>query len=131
MMHEDFDYSKCDNRTDARLSVVESDTRRHESEIRELKTKQTTIEICVSCLPNMEKKINQINDEMGKKMDMMNNKLEAIDKCNTRSSIEAGAKVDFWNTKWGERMWDIIRATVIVIVTLLYAMNQHLLGVGN
>lgn len=108
--------------TDARLSVVESDTKRHESDIKDLKLKQTTMEICMSCLPSMEKKI-----------DVIGNKLETLESCSLKSAAEASAKKqDFWDTKWGERTWDIIRAAALVLITLLYAMNQHLIiGAGK
>ena len=104
-----------------RLMVVESDIRRHDEELKEHGRRLQTIELCTNGIPRIEKTLVDVLDQ-----------LKNLNECRIISDAEIKAKgADFWTSTWGSRLWDIIRAAALVIITLLYAMNQHLLGVGK
>lgn len=101
-----------------RLMVVESDIRRHDEELKEHGRRLQAVELYTNGIPRIEKTLSDVLEQLKK-----------LNDCQIISETEAKAKgVDFWNTTWGNRLWDLIRAAALVIITLLYAMNQHLIG---
>lgn len=106
-----------DTPIDGRLLVLESDSRRMEENLKDHAARLQIIEACMPTISQIKEDIKTILIEI---RTMRDSKIaeDAI----------AKNKVSWWETTWGNRLWDLIRAGAIVVITLLFAMNQHLMG---
>lgn len=107
-----------DTPLDGRLLVLESDSRRHDDELKELGKRVSAVESDTHGIPRIEKTMEDVLAQ-----------LKILNDCRIASEAEAKSKISWWETPWGQRLWDIIRAVALVVATLLFAMNQHLMGV--
>jgi hypothetical protein len=109
-----------------RILVIESDVRRHEEEIKDLNRRFRIIEPCADGINRIE---TLITNDLLPTIKILNEYRMSSEV--QAKLIESQSKVpkSFWESTWGNRLWDIIRAAALVIATLLFAMNQHLLGV--
>lgn len=104
--------------TDGRVLVLESDSRRHDEELKDINKRLQTVEYCTNGIPRIEETMKDVVLQ-----------LKALNECKiVNEANERSKNPSFWESLWGQRLWDIIRAGAIVIVTLLFAMNQHLIG---
>jgi hypothetical protein len=103
--------------TDGRVLVLESESRRYDAELKDINKRLQTLEYCTNAIPRIEEVLKDVVLQ-----------LKALNECKLVNETTAKSKSSFWESLWGQRLWDIIRAGAIVIVTLLFAINQHLLG---
>lgn len=108
-----------------RFMVIESDVKRHDEDIRELKRQVKALEPCGDGIQRIEELIAE--------------EVLPVIKTLSKWQIESDAQVraaeklarepkSFWDSAWGARLWEIIRYVAVVVITLLVAMNQHVLG---
>lgn len=106
-----------DTPMDARVSVLESDTRRIEEIVKEHNVRLQNIEVCLPSISQMKEDIKSILSEIRTMRD-----------CRIAEDAVSKVQISWWETLWGQRAWDLLRAAGLVIITLLFAMNQHLMG---
>jgi hypothetical protein len=101
-----------------RLLVVESEIRRHESWLEDHDKRLATNEKC--------------NDASLRLEDMIKNEvlpaLKSLNECKIANEAVAKAKIPFWESAWGTRIWDVAKLLVVALITWGVTVNQFMAG---
>ncbi|MCK9568976.1 hypothetical protein M0R72_08550 [Candidatus Pacearchaeota archaeon] len=106
-----------DTPMDARVSVLESDTRRIEERVNELDGRMRVVESCASGIPRIEKNVEDVLSQ-----------LKYLNECKIANEAVARAKVPFMESVWGQRLWDIGKMIAIALITWVVTVNQFIAG---
>ena len=106
-----------DTPMDARVSVLESDSRRMEDRVTEIEGRVRVVEACAGGIPRIEKSIEDILLQ-----------LKNLNECKIANEATARAKIPFLESVWGQRLWDIAKMVVIALITWIFAVNQFMAG---
>jgi hypothetical protein len=93
----------------ARVSVLESNDKRHDDDIKQLWKVTTDLQLCAACLPAISGDLKEIKTAMHE---------EAIERGNR----------SFWDTPMGKLLLDLARSGFISVAFVIGLMYLHILG---
>lgn len=108
-----------DTPMDARVSVLESDRNRFEADLKEQGRRIQVLENCVQGLSRIEGILEK----------EVLPALKVLNECKIAEEATARLKVSWWESLWGQRLWEVIKTVAAVGITLMVAMYSHMLGV--
>ena len=91
----------------ARVSVLESNDKRHDDDIKQLWKETTDLKLCAACLPTISADLKSIQSE-----------LRNLNECKIAQENEARGEGNFWanNRWWIERIFVMVMGAVVVIL---------------
>lgn len=106
----------------ARVSVLESDNKRHESDLSKIWEKVTTLEVCASSLPGIDLALKEIRD----KVDRMDKAITSRDAA-VKAEHDVCKKIS-WLEKWQPLIAPIFASILTGLLVFGLAVYLHVFG---